>query len=107
MKFNAKDILAINEAEVPYWDTLEKVTTIDEVEAARDVNGTATFGALSNGGHDQLPEKLLGSCGPTPLLHSPVQLRGGRPVFQSGGKPRLPYRGDVHVDDPTGYRGCR
>ena len=43
LKFKPEGILAINEAEVPCWDTLKKVTTTDEVAAARDVNGTATF----------------------------------------------------------------
>ena len=43
LKLKPEGILSINEAEVPYWDTLKKVTTTDEVAAARDVNGTAPF----------------------------------------------------------------
>ena len=43
LKFKPKSILTINEVEVPSWDTLKKATTTEEVAAARDVNGTATF----------------------------------------------------------------
>ena len=37
-KFKPAGIIAANEVEVPCWDTLKKVKTVEEVESARDAN---------------------------------------------------------------------